>query len=895
MDRICKLWINGQEVAVDPERKLIDILRRDLRLKSVKDGCSEGACGTCTVIIDGKATKACVQKAGRLEGKHIVTVEGLSPREKDVFVYAFGEVGAVQCGFCIPGMVMCGKALIDVNPTPTRLEITAAIRNNICRCTGYKKIIDGIALAAELLRDDKPIPVVGGYRGVGEHCQRVNVKTKVLGTGKYTDDLDDVDLPGMCYGSAIRSAYPRAVVKAIHTEKAKALPGVVCVLTAEDIPGSVKVGHLKVDWDTLIPVGTTTHYLGDAIVMVAAETPEILAEAKKLVDIEYEELSPLTCAAEALAEGAPLVHPSAGTNILAHEHLIRGDADAVIAASKYKVTHHFETPWTEHAFLEPECAVAMPFDDGVFIYSSDQGIYDTRRETALMLGLPEEKVVVENCFVGGGFGGKEDVTVQHLAALVAYVSKRICKVKLTRQESILIHPKRHQFSMDLTTACDEQGKLTAMKLVAVTDNGAYASLGGPVLQRACTHAAGPYNYQTIDIEGTAVYTNNPPAGAFRGFGVTQTIFATELNLNKLAEMAGIDPWEIRYRNAIRPGEVLPNGQIADPATGLVETLEAVKDVYYHSGPYVGIACALKNSGVGVGLPDYGRCRLAVSDGRVHGYSSASCIGQGVGTVLVQIVSEAAGLPIEAIKWHMPNTATSPDAGTTSGSRQTTLTGEAARRAAKDLRRDLFRVNGLTYEEKSRPSDYLEGVTVEQESPATAAVRFTGSDLDALSGREYIGEYLGKTDKMGADVANPVSHVAYGYATHVCILNEDGTIRKMVAAHDVGRVVNRKSLEGQIEGGTIMGCGYALSEQYPLDHCKPTAKYGTLGLMRADKAPDVEAIAIEKEGVDVAYGAIGVGEITSIPTAPAVAGAYYKWNGKFQAAIPLEGTPYSRKK
>lgn len=891
MDRTCKLWINGREVAVDPDRKLIDILRRDLRLKSVKDGCSEGACGTCTVIIDGKATKACVQKAGRLEGKHIVTVEGLSQREKDVFVYAFGEAGAVQCGFCIPGMVMCGKALIDTNPKPTRLEITAAIRNNICRCTGYKKIIDAIALAAELLQDDAPIPVVGGYRGVGDPCQRVNVKTKVLGTGKYTDDLDDVDLPDMCYGSAIRSAYPRAVVKAIHTERAKALPGVVCVLTADDIPGSVKVGHLKVDWDTLIPVGTATHYLGDAIVMVAAETPEILAEAKKLVEIEYEELPPLTCAEEALAEDAPLVHPSAGTNILAHEHLVRGDADAVIAASKYKVTHHFETPWTEHAFLEPECAVAMPFDDGVFVYSSDQGIYDTRRETALMLGLPEEKIIVENCFVGGGFGGKEDVTVQHLAALVAYVCKRICKVKLTRQESILIHPKRHQFSMDLTTACDENGKLTAMKLIAVTDNGAYASLGGPVLQRACTHAAGPYNYQTIDIEGTAVYTNNPPAGAFRGFGVTQTIFATELNLNKLAELAGIDPWEIRYRNAIRPGEVLPNGQIADPSTGLVETLEAVKDAYYHSGPYVGIACALKNSGVGVGLPDYGRCRLVVRDGRVHIYSSASCIG----TVLVQIVSQAAGLPIEAIKWHMPNTATSPDAGTTSGSRQTTLTGEAARRAAKDLRRDLFHAKGLVYEETSRPSDYLEGVTVEQESSATARVRFTGSDLDTLSGREYIGEYLGKTDKMGADVENPVSHVAYGYATHVCILKEDGTIQKMVAAHDVGRVVNRKSLEGQIEGGTIMGCGYALSEQYPLDHCKPTAKYGTLGLMRADKAPDVEAIAIEKEGVDVAYGAIGVGEITSIPTAPAVAGAYYKWNGQFQTEIPLVGTPYSRKK
>ena len=869
MSELCKLWVNGREIEADGERKLIDVLRNDLRLKSVKDGCSEGACGTCTVVIDSKATKTCVQKVSRMAGKHVLTVEGLSKREKDVFVYAFGEAGAVQCGFCIPGMVMCGKALIDANPAPSRLEIAAAIRNNICRCTGYKKIIDAIAMAADLLRTDQPLPVRGGYRGVGDPCQRVNVKAKVLGVGRYTDDLDAVDLPGMCYGSAIRSAYPRAVVKAIHAEKAKALPGVVCVLTADDIPGSVKVGHLKTDWDTLIPVGSTTHFLGDAIALVAAETPEILEQAKKLVDIEYEELPPLTCAADALKEGAPLVHPSAGTNVLAHEHLVRGDADAVIAG--------------------------MPFDDGVFVYSTDQGIYDTRRETALMLGLPEEKVIVENCFVGGGFGGREDVTVQHLAALVAYVCKRICKVKLTRQESILIHPKRHQFSMDMTTACDETGKLTAMKLVAVTDNGAYASLGGPVLQRACTHAAGPYNYQTIEIDGTAVYTNNPPAGAFRGFGVTQTIFATELNLNKLAELVGIDPWEIRYRNAIRPGDVLPNGQIADPSTGLAETLDAVKEAYYHSGPYVGIACALKNSGVGVGLPDYGRCRLVVKDDRVHIYSSASCIGQVVGTVLVQMVSQAAGLPIEDIKWHMPNTAISPDAGTTSGSRQTTLTGEAARRAAVQLRRDLFAAKGLPYEETSHASDYLEGVTVEKESPATAAVRFNRSDLDVLNGREYIGEYLGKTDKMGADVPHPVSHVAYGYATHVCILNDDGTIRKMVAAHDVGRVVNRKSLEGQIEGGTVMGCGYALTEQYPLDHCKPTAKFGILGLFRADKAPDVEAIPIEKEGVDVAYGAIGVGEITSIPTAPAVAGAYYKWNGQFQTTLPLEGTPYSRKK
>ena len=432
-----------------------------------------------------------------------------------------------------------------------------------------------------------------------------------------------------------------------------------------------------------------------------------------------------------------------------------------------------------------------------------------------------------------------------------------------------------------------------MKLVAVTDNGAYASLGGPVLQRACTHAAGPYNYQIIDIDGTAVYTNNPPAGAFRGFGVTQTIFATERNLDLLAEMVGIDPWEIRYRNAIRPGQVLPNGQIADPATGLAETLEAVKDTYYHSGPYVGIACALKNAGVGVGLPDYGRCRLVVEGGKIHIHAGASCIGQGVGTVLTQIVSQAAGAPVSHICWHNPSTATAPDAGTTSGSRQTTLTGEAGRRAAKALRRALFARKGLTYAASRTPSAYLEDV--EEESLETAAVRFTAEDLALLDGTEYYGEYYGKTDAMGTSgKEHPVSHVAYGYATHICILNEDGTIKKMVACHDVGKVVNPRSLEGQIEGGTVMGCGYALTEQYPLDHGRPTAKYGTLGLFRADKAPVVEAIPLEKKGVDVSYGAIGVGEITSIPTAPAVAGAYYRWNGEFQTELPLKGTPYARK-
>lgn len=850
-----KFSVNNQLYETPKDQKLMRYLRDELRLTSVKDGCSQGACGTCTVLIDGKPTRACIPMLSKLEGKSIITVEGLTEKEKDAYTRAFGEAGAVQCGFCIPGMIMSAKGLIDKNPEPTRLEAIAAIRTNICRCTGYKKIVDGILLAAKYLREETENDAAGAVH-VGDRIPRIDVREKVTGTGLYPDDLY---LDGMIYASAVRTAHPRARVLAIHTEEAKAMEGVIGVFTSEDVPGSVKVGHLKHDWDTMIPVGGMTHYMGDSICIVAAETPEILEAAKAKITVDYEVLTPVSDPFEALKEGAPKVHEE-WDNLLAHEHLVRGDADAVIAASKYKVTQSYETPWTEHAFLEPECAVAMPFeDDGVFIYSTDQSVYDTQHECCAMLGLPPEKVIVENMLVGGGFGGKEDVSVQHHAALVAYLTKRIVKVKLSRQESLTIHPKRHPMWMTMTTACDENGILTAFKAEVVSDTGAYASLGGPVLQRACTHAAGPYNFQVIDIDGKAVYTNNPPAGAFRGFGVTQTCFGSERNLDLLAEMVGISPWEIRYRNAIRPGQVLPNGQIADQATGLAETLDAVKELY-ETEPYVGIACAMKNAGVGVGLPDWGRCRLVVKDGKVQIHAGASCIGQGLGTVLYQIVTETTGLSEADLYYARPNTATSPDSGTTSGSRQTLVTGEAARRACEKL------------------NEALEGHT-----------------LADLEGQEFYGEYLAKTDKMGADVPNPVSHVAYGYATHACVLNEDGTIKKLVAVHDVGKAVNPISVEGQIEGGVVMSLGYALTEQYELKDCVPVSRFGTLGLFKADKVPDVEPVIIEKPGVDKAYGAIGIGEITSIPTAPAVAGAYYRLNGEFQTKLPLENTPYAKKK
>ncbi len=845
--------VNGKTVTTDKNQKLLRFLRDELRLTSVKDGCSEGACGTCTVLVDGKATRACVFTTDKMEGKTVLTVEGLSDFEKDAYTYAFGEAGAVQCGFCIPGMIMAAKGLLDQDPDPTEEAVRRALRTNICRCTGYVKIIQGVLLAAKYLREGS-IPREERAWTVGAHVHRVDVPEKVQGTGLYPDD---VYMDGMLYASAVRSAYPRALVKAIHPEEALAMPGVVGVYTAADIPGQNKVGHLVKDWDTMIPVGGITHYLGDAICIVAAESLEILEKAKRMVRVEYEVLTPVRSPQEAMAYDAPLVHRSG--NLLAHKHIQRGNAALAIAGSRHVLTRKFTTPWTEHAFLEPECAVAYPEGDSIVILSTDQGAYDTQHETAPMLGLPPERVKVKNMLVGGGFGGKEDVTVQHHAALAAYLTGRPVKVKLSRAESLLIHPKRHPMEMEFAMGCDENGVIQGVAANVIADTGAYASLGGPVLERACTHASGPYHYENFQIDGYAYYTNNPPAGAFRGFGVTQTCFCVETLLNEMADLVGITPWEIRYRNAIRPGETLPNGQIVGPETGLIETLEAVKP-YYDKARYAGLACAMKNAGVGVGIPDWGRCRLVVKGGKVHILAGASCIGQGLGTVLVQVCCDQLGLPRADIVYERSNTFEAPDSGTTSGSRQTLITGEACRRACGDLKKDL-----------------------------------EGKNLADLEGREYYGEYLAKTDPLGAKVPNPVSHVAYGYATQLCVLGEDGKIERMVAAHDVGKAVNPVSCEGQIEGGVVMSMGFALTEDYPLTDCKPTAKFGTLGLFKADQVPPITAIVVEKPGLDVACGAIGIGEITSIPTAPAIADAYYRYDGRRRYSLPLEGTPYSRKK
>ena len=1032
MEQSFTFTVNGKSVSTREDKSLLRFLRDDLRLYSVKDGCSEGACGACTVIADQKTVRACVLKTSKAAGKNILTVEGLSLEEKEAFVYAFGSRGAVQCGFCIPGMVMSAKALLDQNPDPSDDEIKAALKGNICRCTGYVKIIEAIRLAGAILRGEEQIdPKLeeGVEYGVGARAFRVDVRRKTLGYGKYPDDIgpeffvaekspqaleierllesagpagkiaayaahydsgnhlmagssitriDDpgcswcqivsADMPPMAYCSAVRSEYARARVVKIDSSKAGALPGVLGVLKAGDVPVN-KVGHILPDWDVMIAEGDITRMCGDALCLVVAESSYILEEAKKLVEVEYEPLTPVLSPEEAAAPGAPKLHPERDIrgNLCEERHIVRGNPAEALAGSRYVVTESFETPFTEHAFLEPECAVSFPYKDGIKILSADQGAYATRSEVAHMLGWDKERIVVENQLIGGGFGGKEDVTTQHISALAAWIFKRPVKAKFSRQESIRFHPKRHAMKGTFTIGCDKDGILQGLDCEFTFDTGAYASLCGPVLERACTHAVGPYCYENTDIRGYSYYTNNPPAGAFRGFGVCQTEFALESALNKLAKMAGISAWEIRYRNAIEPGKVLPNGQIADLSTALKEALEAVKPYYDANPGRVGIACAMKNSGVGVGLPDDGNALLRVENSILVIYTCASDIGQGGYTVFSQDAAEATGLTKSHIRMGICSTENAPDSGTTSGSRQTLVTGEAVRGAAF-LVRDAMYAAALAEEEMKR-----EGLDVENTPPAMIQGRIldilrasdafrkpvmaagdrarygTGTEyapgvhpgpfvspnmkideqgrisgsgsglnqgtygkrgtqtkikgpsvkdpvraLSLLEGMSFSYRYFEPTDPLGTDVPNPKSHIAYGYAACCAVLDDEGKVTDIYSAYDAGKVVNPVSIQGQIEGGVLMGMGYACSEDFPLKDGKPLAKFGRLGLLRAPQIPNIHAIYVEKdELMGVAYGSKGIGEITTIPAAPAIAGAYYELDGRLRHKLPMEHTFYRK--
>ena len=850
---------NGKSMSVRVEegQTLLGLLRDMCEITSAKDGCApEGFCGACTVLVDGRAVVSCAQSAARVAGREVTTLEGLAPADRALWADSFVASGASQCGFCSPGVVMKAESLLRRNPDPTRLQVASALAGNLCRCTGYVKIIDGILLAASIRRGG-PAPETDRSGRVGTRAPRYRGDELALGDKPF---IDDVRMPGMLHGAIRFTDHPRARIVSVDTTRARAYPGVVAVLTAADVPGVRVQGELTRDWVQIYAPGETTRYVGDVLALVAAETVAAARAAAKLVDIEYAVLEPVTDPTAAMRRGAPRLHPHAPGNVLSVAGFRHGDVDVALATAAHVVTETFHTQWIEHAFLEPESSLAYRTEGGgLHFYTQGQGIWSDRRQVASLLGLPESKVRATLVTNGGAFGGREDLNVQGHAALLAWHTRRPVKLTLSRAESLRFHVKRHPLTMTYTVGCDADGRLLGLRARIVGDTGAYASVGDKVLERAAGHACGPYRVPAADVEATAVYTNNVPCGAMRGFGVGQVNFALEGVLDLLAERVGLDGWDMRWLNAAAAGDELGTGQRLGPGVGLKKTLLAVKDAY-KSARFAGIACAVKNTGVGNGLVEYGRAILRPgADGSLTLAHPWTEMGQGVNTILQQILCEELGIAPSRISIAV-DTGDELGCGQTTASRATVLGGRAVMDAARKLRADL-----------------------------------AGSSLAALAGREYDGEvHIGGTTPLGAPADNPVTHFAYGWATQVVILGPDGTIERVVAAHDVGKVINPTLLEGQIEGAVHMGLGQALSEEYVVrDGVPVTTTLKSLHIIPPTGFPPVECVFVEEPQPEGPYGAKGVGEIGLVPTAAATAGALRRFDGIHRTRLPMKDSPAAR--
>jgi xanthine dehydrogenase molybdenum-binding subunit len=859
------LTVNGSACRLEtaPGESLLDALRERCGTTSLKDGCQpQGQCGCCLVLIDGQPKTACAFPAEKCAGRAVLTLEGLSQAERDLTARAFVAAAGLQCGFCIPGIALRAKHLLDRNPAPTRDEIAKAIDVHLCRCTGYVKIIDAIELLARARRGEEiPAPCEDGR--VGSSYRRVDGLALALGDRPYVADLQR---PGLLHGAVLLSRHARAKVLRIDTSRARALPGVRAVATAADVPanGQRWYGLLYADWPGLVAVGEEVRCVGDMLAAVAADDERTARAAVDLIDVEYEPLPPVLDPEASIAAGAPRVNPQ-HENVLSRSIIRRGDADEALSRCAHVVSGRWQTQRIEHLFLEPECALAEPLPDGrLRLYTQGQGIFDDRRQVARFLGVPEEQIHVELVPNGGAFGGKEDMSVQAQTALLAVLTGRPVKLRLSREESIRVHPKRHPIRMDYTVGCDEEGRLVAVKARMLGDSGAYASVGGKVLERAAGHACGPYRVPVVDIEAVAAYTNNPPCGAMRGFGANQASFAIEGCMDLLAKKVGVDAWEIRKRNILRVGDMFSTGQVLDKAVGAERTLDAVKDIYYEArrqGRAVGIACGLKNSGIGNGVEEWGKCRLVVeADGTVTLYNGYTEMGQGLLTVLAQFAAEVTGLPAGVFRPKVDSTY-ALGCGQTTGSRATLFSGMAVKSAAEKLRADLDQ----------------------------------GKGLQDLVGQVYAADrVIADTTPLGADVPRIKTHTTFGYATQVCILDEQGRIARFVAAHDVGRAVNPALCAGQIEGSIHMGLGYALTEELPCEDGMPvTASLRDIGVLRARDMPACEVILVEEPEPEAPFGVKGVGEIGLVPTAGAVAGALEAFDGIRRMTLPMKDSPAAR--
>jgi xanthine dehydrogenase molybdenum-binding subunit len=841
--------VNGREVSVRGDHPhLLSALRDELGITSPKDGCSpSGQCGCCTVLLDGKAMVSCVTGLDKAQGKQVTTLEGFDPAERDRLARAFAATGALQCGFCTPGIVVRTKALIDQKGSDLdRATIESRLGAHLCRCTGYVKIIDAI----ELLASGEPIPEPALASGIGKRGAKYEGAQLSLGDRGY---IDDMVVPGMLHAALRLTDHARADVLAIDTGRARAEPGVVAVYTAADIPGDLKVGLIHKDWPVMIPVGGRTSYSGDVLAVVVAGDVLTARRAADLIDVTYNEMTPFTDPAAALASDEDAVWGLDG-NRLSISTYARGDVDAALATSAHTVHEVFQTQRVEQAFLEPESTLAVPrADGGLYVYSGGQGVWDDRDQIAAVLGIDPGRVTVELVSNGGAFGGKEDLSNQAHTALASFLTGQPVKCTLTREQSLHMHAKRHPIRIELWAGCDDDGKLTALKARMVGDSGPYASVGMKVLERAAGHASGPYVLPNIDVESIAVRTNNSVCGAFRGFGANQAQFAMEGVMDRLAESVGIDGWEMRSRNVVSPGAVWGPGQLMDNGClGARECLDAVKPHYLAAraaGKAIGLGLGLKNSGLGNGFHEISKAVVRFrSDGRVevrHGWTE---MGQGVHTVALQVAAEELGIDPNNIDV-IVDTTRALGFGQTTGSRGTLMAAGSVQEACK-------------------------------------AADAAGRQLDT----DYEGTYeIDWTDSITSGKPNPVIHSTFSYAAQLVIADKaTGEIEKVVAVHDVGRAVNPTLCEGQVEGAVHMGLGYALTEEFP---CGPDGKpehmtFRQLDILRPRNMPAIEVVLVEAPQPNSPYGIKGIGEIGLVPTAGAVAAAFHEVDGLWRTRLPF---------
>ena len=905
-----EMRVNDRPVSIDvaPNVFLADVLRYSLGLTGTKIGCQEAECGICTVLVNGTPVNSCIYPAVKAAGCSVETIEGLGRGDQlHPLQQAFIDHGAVQCGFCTPGLIMTSKALLDRNPAPTDDDIKHALKDTYCRCTGYVRVINAIQDAAQRLRlpasdlspavlpeTQEPLNVVG------RPLPRPDAVDKVTGAAKYTDDYD---FPGMLYGATLRAGVPHALIRRIDSSQAKALPGVVAVITHKDVPGQKNHGLVIPDWPALCY--DKVRYVGDAVAVVAAETPEIAQRALTLIEVDYEPLPVMDTPQRALQPDAPKIHESG--NLLKHIKVRRGDIEAGFAQADVVIERTFRTACTEHAFLEPECCIARVTDEGrIEVYVGSQIPYQDRAQVAACLAVPEAQVRVIGTLIGGGFGGKEDIMGQIHAALLAKLTGRPVKILYSRHESLLTHPKRHATTIRVKIGARRDGCLVATEAELWGDTGAYASLGEKVLTRATTHAAGPYDVPNVKIDCYATYTNNPPAGAFRGFGVTQSCYAVESTLDELARELNLDPVELRRMNALRVGSTTNTGQVLRESVGLLECLDKVEKEIRKAailgGPQGrkarawGLACAYKNTGLGGGARDLAGAEIEVyPDGRAEIRTSSAEIGQGLPGVLAAVTAEELGLPFESVRVLLSDTDLTPNGGPTTASRQTFVSGNAARHASIQMRQVLADVASERLDAPPQQVQFVNGqVCVRRDGVSEPCATFG----QVVQWAKEEGRPTRLTYEYEAPKTQPLGtggdmHFAFSYAAQAALVEVDtetGEVQvlQVVAAHDIGRAINPLALEGQIEGGIVMGLGNALTEEYVVENGVPYTQWLARYKMPSIRhTPEITSFIVEHPAAAGPYGAKGVGEIASIPTTPAITNAIYNAVGVRIYTLPVD--------